>query len=151
MWYNCYCKDQMASRELHKSLLLPSTPSRCIDIPCCSSSLLRMLTEAGAKLLWEVYRTRLWNCGTISAYVHSPKHETPPPTDSNFGKFFLISERDYLEGLLDDLLWFLKPQEGCGVQNKDVNIKNYADLSGIYPIRNIAYVFWEIVVNPPSV
>ena len=38
----------------------------------------------------------------------------------------------------------------CGVGNKGVNIMNYVDLSGIYPIRDIAYVFWAIVVNPPG-
>ena len=28
---------------------------------------------------------------------------------------------------------------------------NYVDLSGIYPIQNIAYVFWVMLVNPPSI
>lgn len=115
-----------------------------------SSSLLRMLTEPGAKPFLEVYWTHLSNCGAISPYVHCQKHETPPPPTAFLGIFFLILERDHLEGLLYDLLWFLKPQEVCSVENKGVNIRNYVDLSGIYPIRNIAYVFWAILVNPPS-
>ena len=27
---------------------------------------------------------------------------------------------------------------------------NYVDPSGIYPIRNVVYVFWEVIVNPPG-
>ena len=31
-----------------------------------------------------------------------------------------------------------------------MNIMNYVDLSGIYPIRDAAYVFGETIINPPG-
>lgn len=36
----------------------------------------------------------------------------------------------------------------CSVGNNGVNIMNYVDLSGIYRIRDVVYVFCEITVNP---
>lgn len=36
----------------------------------------------------------------------------------------------------------------CGVGNNGVKITNYVDLSGIHVIRDVAYVFCEITVNP---
>ena len=38
----------------------------------------------------------------------------------------------------------------CGVGNKGINITNYVDLSGIYPIQDVVYVFGEIIINPPG-
>lgn len=39
----------------------------------------------------------------------------------------------------------------CGVRNKGVNIVKYVYLSGIYQIWDVAYVFWETIVNSPRI
>lgn len=49
---------------------------------------------------------------------------------------------------LEHLLSFLKTSEVCVVGNKGANITNHVDLSGIYSIRDIVYVFQEVIVNP---
>lgn len=38
----------------------------------------------------------------------------------------------------------------CGAGNKGINSMNYVALSGIYRIRDEAYVFGEIMANPPG-
>lgn len=48
------------------------------------------------------------------------------------------------------LLLFSKASEVCGVGNKGVNFMNYVHLSGIYPIRDVACVFGDVIVNPPG-
>lgn len=39
----------------------------------------------------------------------------------------------------------------CGFGNKGVNIMNFVDLSGIYQVSSVAYVFCERIVIPPGV
>lgn len=36
------------------------------------------------------------------------------------------------------------------MRNKGVNISNYVDVSGIYDIYDVAYVFCELIINPPG-
>ena len=38
----------------------------------------------------------------------------------------------------------------CGVGNKGVNILNYVDLSGIYQIWDVVWVFEDRIVIPPG-
>lgn len=78
------------------------------------------------------------------------KIEHPPPTKHSFEFFPLISESNYLEALLDSLMWFSKTSKVCGVGNKGANIMNYVDLSGIYQIWDLVYFFCEIIANPPG-
>lgn len=53
-------------------------------------------------------------------------------------------------GFLEHLLSFIKTPEVYVVGNKGANITNHVDLSGIYSIRDIVYVFQEVIVNPPG-
>ena len=80
----------------------------------------------------------------------SRKTQLTPSSNRVCQENFLISERSYLEYLLEHLLLFLKSPEVCGFGNKGMNLMNYVALSGIYRIRDEAYVFGEIIVNPPG-
>lgn len=78
------------------------------------------------------------------------KTRDTPSTNRIFPFLVLISERDYLEGLLEYLLCFLKTPEVRGVGNKGANIMNYVALSVIYQIWDLVNVFCELIVNPPG-
>ena len=80
--------------------------------------------------------------------MYITQNKTHPPCNRIFQENFLISERNHLEYLLENLLWFLKSPEMCGAGNKGIKLMNYVALSCIYRIRDEAYVFGEIIVNP---
>lgn len=78
------------------------------------------------------------------------KTRDAPLTYRIFQDNFLISERDYLEYLLELFLWFLRTPEVCGVGNKGINMMNYVGLSGTYQIWDVAYVLFDKIGISPS-
>ena len=81
--------------------------------------------------------------------MYITKNTRHPPHQTHFPRFFSNLGARLSSIPTRDPAVISKAPEVCGIGNKGVKIMNYVDLSGIYSIRDAAYVFGEIIINPP--